>query len=228
MWRDDSEMFATMRSKLFTAVVGDVLDAGCYLHQFLPQGIQPLRDDMIVVGRALPVLEEDIVDPDLARAAARAGKPCARMLQALDDLKENEVYTCTGASLTYATWGELMSIRALRLGCAGAVLNACSRDSRGILQLNFPTFSRGRYAQDQRPRGHVVDFRAKIHIGNVEVSPGDIVFGDLDGVVIIPRSIEQDVLREALDRVSREHLLQTAFEKDGMSAVDAVAKYGVM
>lgn len=228
MWRDDNEMFATMRSKLFTAVVGDVLDAGCHLHQFLPQGIQPLRDDMIVVGRAFPVLEEDIVDPDMARAAARAGKPFGHMLEALDDVKENEVYTCTGASLTYATWGELMSVRARRLGCAGVVLNACSRDTRGILQLNFPTFSRGRYAQDQRPRGHVVDFRTTIQIGNVEVSPGDIVFGDLDGVVVIPRSIEDDVLREALDRVGREHLMRTAFEKEGLSAVDAVAKYGVM
>lgn len=228
MWRNDNEMFATMRSKLFTAVVGDVLDAGCHLHQFLPQGIQPLRDDMIVAGRALPVLEEDIVDPDIARAAALAGKPCARMLEALDDLKENEVYICTGASLTYATWGEMMSIRALQLGCAGAVLNACSRDSRGILQLNFPTFSRGRYAQDQRPRGQVVDFRATIHIGDVEVTPGDIVFGDLDGVVVIPRCIEQDVLRQALDRAGREHLLRTALEKDRMSAVDAVAKHGVM
>jgi regulator of RNase E activity RraA len=228
MWRDDTEMFATIRGKLFTAVVGDVLDARCYLHQFLPQGIQPLRDDMIVVGRALPVLEEDIVDPDIGRAAARAGKPFGLMLEALDDLKRNEVYICTGASLTYATWGELMSVRARQLGCAGAVLNGCSRDTRGILQLNFPTFSRGRYAQDQRPRGQVVDFRTTIHIENVEVSPGDIVFGDLDGVVVIPRSIEQDVLREALDKASREHLLRTALETDGVSAVEAVAKYGVM
>ena len=217
-----------MRGKLFTAVVGDVLDARNYLHQFLPPGIQPLREDMIVAGRAFPVLEEDIVDADIAGAAARAGRPFGRMLEALDDLKTNEVYICTGASLTYATWGELMSIRALQLGCAGAVLDGYSRDTRGILELNFPTFSRGRYAQDQRPRGQVVDFRTGIHIGKVAVSPGDLVFGDLDGVLIIPRSIEQDVLGEALDKVSREHLLRTALERDGISAVDGVAKYGVM
>ena len=228
MWRDDTEMFQTMRDKLFTAVVGDVLDAAGCFHQFLPPGIQPLRDDMIVAGRALPVLEEDIADAEISSAAARARKPFGRMLEALDDLKSNEVYVCSGASLTYATWGELMSIRARQLGCAGAVLDGYSRDTRGILQLNFPTFSRGRYAQDQRPRGQVVDFRLSIHIGKVAVSPGDIVFGDLDGVLIIPRSIEKKVLREALDRVSREHLLRNAFERDGISAVDGAAKFGVM
>lgn len=228
MWRDDAELFAMMRRDLFTAVAGDVLDSMSHFHQFLPPGIQPLREDMVVVGRAMPVLEEDIVDEDIARAAARAGKPFGRMLEALDDLKNNEVYVCTGGSPTYATWGELMSVRAKQLGSAGAVLNGFSRDTRGILRLNFPTFSCGRYAQDQRPRGQVVDFRTTVRIGDVTVSPGDIVFGDLDGVLIIPRAIERDVLLQAIERVNREHLVQTAFERDRISALEAVATYGVL
>jgi regulator of RNase E activity RraA len=200
---------------------------GCF-HQFLPQQIQPLREDMVVLGRAMPVLQQDFEDEDTALEASKASKPFGLMLDALDDLKRNEVYLATGASPTYALWGELMSTRARQLGAAGAVLDGYSRDTHGILKLGFPTFSSGRYAQDQRPRGRVVDYRTRVEIGQTVISPGDIVFGDLDGVLVIPQSIERDVLRTALERVSREDLVRTAFVRDNMSAVDAVAKFGVM
>lgn len=220
MWRDDSELFTLMREKLFTAVVGDILDELGFVHQFLPQAIQPLRDDMIVAGRAMPVLERDL--------AAPASKPFGVMLEALDDLKPNEVYLASGGSPTYAMWGELMSTRARKLGAAGAVVNGCSRDTHGILAMNFPVFSTGRYAQDQRGRGHVVDFRVPLDIGAVHVEPGDIVFGDIDGVIVVPRRAEEDVLRRALEKVSKENQVRTAIERDGMSTVDAFASFGVM
>jgi len=228
MWNDDDELFAKVRSCLFPAVVGDVLDTMGYFHQFLPPAVQPLRDDMVVLGRAMPVLEEDLGDEDTRCNSAESRRPFGLMLDALDDLKKNEVYICTGSSPTYATWGELMTTRARHLGAAGAVLNGYSRDTPGILKLDFPTFSLGRFAQDQRPRGQVVGFRTAIEIGKTTVSPGDLVFGDLDGVVIVPRAVEGDVLRQALDRVSREDLVRKAFEKGGMSAAEASTKYGVI
>src|SRR6476646_7714902 len=154
-WNDDSELFELARRSLFTAVVGDLMDTLGLRRQFLPPQIQPLAPEMVVIGRAMPVLEADMGDTPPA-------KPFGLMLDALDDLKANEIYVCTGASPTYALWGELMSMRALRLGAAGAVLDGCSRDTRGILKLGFPTFSSGRYAQDQAPRGHVTDFRIPI------------------------------------------------------------------
>jgi regulator of RNase E activity RraA len=171
----------------------------------------------------MPVLEEDLTgeDPDAAQERNI-------MLEALDDLKKNEVYVCTGASPAYALWGELMSTRARQLGAAGAVLNGYSRDTRGIVRIGFPTFSTGRFAQDQRHRGHVVGYRTKVEIGGTVVAPGDIVFGDLDGVLVIPRDIEAEVLRTAMERVSQEDLVRAAFERDNMSASDAAAKYGVM
>lgn len=226
-WTDDEELFAAIRGSLFPAVVGDVMDTMGYIHQFLPPEIQPLRDDMIVLGRAMPVLEEDITQEE-SRGAAEAKRPFGKMLEALDDLKTNEVYLCTGGSRTYAAWGELMSTRARQLGAAGAVLNGYSRDTRGILKLGFPTFSIGRFAQDQRPRGQVVGYRTKVKIGKTSVDPGDLVFGDLDGVLVIPQAIERDVLRMAMEKVEREELVRMAFERDNMSASDAVDKFGVM
>ncbi len=221
LWTNDSELFPLMQQKLFTAVVGDILDEMGLLHQFLPREIAPLRADMVVTGRAMTVLEQDISETD-------PGKPFGLMLEALDDLKPNEVYLATGGSPTYAMWGELMSARAIHLGAAGAVLNGCSRDTRGILDLHFPTFSLGSYAQDQRPRGQVVDFRSDIKIGAVGVHSGDIIFGDVDGVLVIPRLVEAEVLTRALEKVEKEDRVRTAIERDGMSAVAALAKFGVM
>lgn len=222
MWLSDSELFTLMRERLFTAVVGDILDELGFYHQFLPACVCPLHDDMVVTGRAMPVLESDLPE------GRRAAKPFGLMLEALDDLKRDEVYIATGsAEASYAMWGELMSTRARILGAAGAVLNGPSRDTRAILAMNFPVFSRGRYAQDQRTRGEVVDFRVPLKIENVRVSPGDIVFGDIDGVLVIPRTAERDVLNRALEKASKENTVRTAIA-NGMSTVEAFARHGVM
>jgi regulator of RNase E activity RraA len=154
-------------------------------------------------------------------------KPFGLMLEALDDLKEDEVYICTGSSPTYALWGELMSTRAQILGSAGAVVNGYSRDTKGILELNFPTFSYGRYAQDQAPRGKVIDFRCKIEMNGVTINDGDIVVGDIDGVCIVPKEIEKEIIEGALEKARGEKTVANAI-KGGMSAQDSWNKYGIM
>ena len=227
-WTSDQELFDLARRELFTAVVGDVMDRQGLLHQFLPAAIQPLRDDMIVIGRAMPVLEADVfADVRHSELNPLLAQPFGLMLRALDDLKPLEVYVCTGGSLRYAQWGELMSTRALKLGAAGAVLDGYSRDTHGILSLNFPTFSRGRYAQDQGPRGKVVDFRTPVEIDGVLVRPDDVIFGDIDGVVVVPTEAVEAVFQAALEKVRGEHLVRQAIE-NGMSASDAFAFFGIL
>jgi len=226
LYQNDRELFELMKRELFTAVVGDVLDTGGLQYQFLPPPIRPLREDMIIAGRAMPVLEADCC----GNVVAGQGKaePFGIMMEALDDLKAGEVYICTGSSPRYALWGELMSTRAMKLGAAGAVLDGYSRDTRGIYRLNFPTFSWGRYAQDQGPRGRVIDFRCAIEFDNgVRVQPGDIVFGDLDGVVVVPREHEKDIMHKAMEKALGENKVKKAIE-DGMSAREAWNTYGIL
>ena len=176
---DDSELFSLCRKELFTAVVGDIMDMMGHRHQFLPPQIQPLREDMVAVGRAMPVLEaDDDGGEGPGRANPLLNQPFGLMLRALDDLRENEIYICTGSSPTYALWGELMSMAATNRGAVGAVVNGYSRDTRGILAQNFPCFSYGRHAQDQRARGKVMDFRCEIEMDGVRICPGDIVYFD--------------------------------------------------
>jgi regulator of RNase E activity RraA len=227
-WGSDEELFETLRRDLFTAVVGDVMDTMGLLRQFLPPQIKPLRNDMVLTGRAMTVLEADVfVESHDPSGTDFVSEPFGLMFRALDDLKAQEVYICTGASPRYALWGELMSMRAINLGATGAVLDGYHRDTSGILQLGFPTFSYGGYAQDQAPRGKVIDFRVALEIGGVKVMAGDIVFGDLDGVCVIPRAAEEEVLSRSLEKVQKENLVVRAIE-EGMSAQEAFKKFGVM
>jgi len=216
-----------IRDELYTAVIGDIMDKMGYYHQFLPPEIRPLQDDMFVAGRAMTVLEADCFEEISSGANPVLSKPFGLMLEALDDLKENEVYVCTGSSPSYALWGELMSTRAMQLKAAGAVVDGYSRDTKGILSLGFPTFSYGRYAQDQAPRGKIIDFRVPVEIRGVRVEPGDIIVGDIDGVCVVPKAIEREVIGGALQKARGEKTVQKAIQQ-GMTAVEAFRKYGIM
>jgi len=209
---DDAQLFTSIRERLFTAVIGDVMDSEGLTRQFLPPAIRALAPDMVVVGRAMPVLEADCC----GEVIGHTGKADAfgLMFRALDELKPNEVYVCTGASLRYALWGGLMSTRARALGCAGAVLDGFHRDTREIRQLGFPVFSQGSYAQDQRLRGRVVDFRCAIEFENgAQVRPGDVIVGDIDGVLVIPGDHVEAIVRLALAKVEGEAKVRGMIER---------------
>lgn len=215
----DAELFATIRKKLYTAVVGDVLDHMGHRTHFLPPDIRPLRADMVVAGRAAPVLVGDAPGtPD-----DRFGK----LLQALDALREHDVYITNGGQTPYSLWGELLSTRAAHLKAAGAVMNGYCRDEAGILELDFPVFCWGSYALDISFRGKVLDYGVPTVVGDVPVAPGDVVFGDRDGVLVVPARLADEVFEKALEKVHGENMVRDAFRK-GMSAVEAFEKFGVM
>ncbi len=222
LWKGDDELFALAKRELFTAVVGDVMDGLGLLHQFLPPRIRPLHAGMALIGRAMPVLAGD-----LTADAGNREKPFGLMLEALDDLGRNEVYVNTGASPRCALWGELMSTRAAKLGAAGAVLDGYVRDTNAILDIGFPTFSWGSYAQDIAPRARVLDFRVGLEIEGVAIRPGDILFGDIDGVLCVPSVAAEEVFARAVEKARGEKKVRTAL-LEGASAVAAFEKYGIM
>lgn len=228
VWNSDDELIEIIGRELFTCVVGDVMDKMGLQHQFLPPQIQPLGRDMVVIGRAMPVISVDVFAERIAGTAnALMDKPFGLMLEALDDLRQNEIYVNTGSSPRNALWGELMSTRARRLGSRGAVLNGYIRDTKAILNMGFPTFGFGSYGQDSAPRFKVVDFRIPVEMGAVRIRPGDILFGDVDGVLSVPMEAETEVFTRALEKARGEKLVRKAIE-GGSSAVDAFAKYGIM
>ncbi len=228
LWKDDKELFDIAKKELFVALVGDILDKLGLQYQFLPPTIKPLRDDFVVIGRAMPVLEADVFE-ETAEVTNNPmmKKPFGIMFEALDSLQENEVYICSGSSPRYALWGGLMSTRAIKLKASGAVLHGWSRDTNEILNLDFPTFSYGGYAQDQGPRGKVIDYRVPIEIEGVRIHPGDIIYGDRDGVLVVPKSVVTEAFTGAIEKARGEQLVKKALES-GMSTVDAFNKFGIM
>ena len=226
-YNNDNELFSLLETKLFPAVVGDVLDKMGYLHQFLPAKIQPLDEAMVLVGRAMPVLEADIYDLDKETNNPLAGKPFGLMLEALDTLKPGDIYVAAGGSLNYAMWGALMSTRAKTLGAKGALVNGYIRDSKDIKSLDFPAFGRGKYAQDQGPRGQVIDYNVTVEIAGIRIEPGALLFGDCEGVLVIPVEAEKEIIAKSLEKATKENTVEAAI-KNGMSAVDAFKTYEVM
>lgn len=218
LWRDEDEMLALVRDQLYTPVVGDILDAMGYAHQFLPAAIHPLRDDMKVAGRACTVLECDVFEAQK--------KPFGLLTESLDQLRRNDVYVATGAHNS-ALWGELLTATARVRGAAGAVLDGYTRDTPQVLAQNFPVFASARWAQDSSIRTSVVDFRCTIEIGGVVIHDGDLVFGDMDGVLIVPQQAAQECIARALEKAAGEKLVRRAIE-GGMSATQAFAKFGIL
>jgi len=137
------------------------------------------------------------------------------------------LYVATGCAPQFALWGGLMTTRAMHRKAAGAVLDGYSRDTPEVLQSGLPVFSYGGYAQDQGPRGKVIDWRVSVEINGVRVKPGDVVFGDLDGVLVIPREAEEEAIRRALEKASTENQVKLAIQR-GMSTVEAFRTFGVM
>jgi 4-hydroxy-4-methyl-2-oxoglutarate aldolase len=218
-WKNDAELFALVQAELYTPVVGDVLDSSGRYHQFLPAAVQPIRETMKVVGRAMPVLMIDVHGPQK--------KPFGLLTEALDDLREGEVYLASGGGMRCAYWGELLTATSRVRGAVGAVVDGYHRDTPQVLAQNWPVFSRGRFAQDSAVRTQVANFRCPIEIDGTWIEPGDLVFGDMDGVVIVPRALEVEIITQALKKARGEKVVRRAIE-EGMSATAAFKKFGIL
>lgn len=218
-WQDDSELFALISSTLYTAVLGDILDTLNLYHQFLPPAVQPLRQQMRLVGRAMPVL--------IVAVHGVQPRPFGKMTDALDQLQPGEIYLATGGAMNCAAWGEIMTATAKKRGAAGAVLDGYHRDTLKVLEQNWPVFSRGAYAQDAGVRSIVEDYRCTVEIGRVVIKPGDLVIGDVDGVVTVPREVETEVIARALAKARGEKVVRAEIE-DGLSSTAAFEKHGIL
>jgi len=208
-----------MEDTLYSPVVGDILDLLGLFHQFLPQPIQPILTTMRIAGRAMPV--------QIADAWGKQEFPFGRVTEALDQIQPHEIYVVTGGSMNCAAWGEIMTATAKTRGGAGAIVDGFHRDTPRVLEQNWPVFSRGRFAQDAGVRSKVADFRCPVEIGGVFINPGDLVFGDLDGVVVVPQAVEKEVVTRAVEKARAEKVVRKDIEA-GLSSTEAFRKYGIL
>lgn len=216
----EQEMFDTMRNKLNAAVISDMLDRLGAREQAMRADIRPVYPGAVVVGRAYPVLSTDVFEI--------SDDPYRGEIEAVDSLKPNSVIViCTNHSTRTCIWGELLSTAARARGARGAVIDGYTRDVAQITAMGFSTFATGMKIIDSAGRSMVIAHGCPVSCGDVLVNPGDIVFGDIDGVVVIPKDLEEKVIPLALEKVGKENLVRNELLKGAMLR-DAYAKYGVL
>jgi regulator of RNase E activity RraA len=147
---------------------------------------------------------------------------------AMDSLQPGEIAVmAAGGSEQIATLGELMSTAALKRGATGAVTDGLIRDVRRIRELRFPVFSAGYRPVDSKGRGMVTEHQVPVEISGVRIEPGDLIMGDVDGVVVVPRAVERHVLEIAWEKASAENNTREELER-GVLLREVYAKYGVL
>jgi 4-hydroxy-4-methyl-2-oxoglutarate aldolase len=217
-----ADLFSWIRENLYVAAVCDILDGLKYTKQAMHQRLRPLDgENCTIVGRARTFrwMETDyVVEED----------PYGLEIDAMDSLKSGDVAVhSTDASLTNAPWGELMSTLAKRNGATGCICDGLIRDCKKIIQIGFPVFHAGIRPVDSKGRGRVMAYDVPVRCGDVLVHPGDLIFADFDGVVVIPQQIEEKVIRLAAEKVGKENDSRRELLK-GRTLRDVFNEYGVL
>ncbi len=216
----DTDLSELVKDKLYTAVVADALDQIGIRNQAMREYLRPVCQCRAFFGWARTIACCDVyhVPPE----------PYALEIEALDSILPGEVVVVsTQQSKRNAPWGELLSTAARARGAHGAVVDGLVRDVRKIEELGFPVMAAGIKPVDSIGRGIVTAYNVPVECGEVLVNPGDFVFADLDGVVVIPRANVNEVLHLALDKATRENSSRAEL-MNGAYLRDVYQKYGVL
>jgi regulator of RNase E activity RraA len=208
--------------QLFSAVLSDALDAVGVTTQAMSPAIRPLDETLKMCGRARTgiYMEMAYVDP--------TANPYELEIAIVDDLKPGDVLMLAcGGSSRIAPWGGLLSTATHARGAAGCVTDGLVRDILEIRSLGLPVFHGGIGPLDSKGRGQIQAVDVPVRCGGVRVAPGDLVFGDADGVVVVPQAVEAAVLKAAFDKIHGEHHSMSEL-RAGSYLRDVYAKYGVL
>jgi len=209
-----------MREKLYSAVVCDALDKLGYRNQSPRGSIRPLTTNGVLVGRCKTTLWAEMAHEDPL--------PYELELKAVDTCQADEVIiAAAGGSMRSGLWGELLSTAAMRSGCVGAIIDGAVRDVLKMSKMGFAVFARGTCVYDSRDRNRVIDVDVPVEIAGVRFSPGDLVIADGDGIVVVPRGVEEEAINAAWEKANAENVVREAIA-GGMSAGEAFRKYGVL
>jgi len=209
-----------MREALYSAVVCDALDALGYRHQSPRVALRPWTTSGLLVGCCKTTLWVDMAHED--------PRPYELELQAVDACQPDDVLIAAAAgSQRSGIWGELLTTAARNTGCVGAIVDGAIRDVTKIRAMNFPVFARGTSLYDSLHRQRVVDVDVSVEIDGVAFHPGELVFADEDGVVVVPKAVEQEAIHRAWEKVHAENAVRDAI-RGGIKATAAFEKYGVL
>jgi 4-hydroxy-4-methyl-2-oxoglutarate aldolase len=213
---------AGLRAHFFTALLSDCLDQAGYRDQAMPFHIRPLDESLVMVGRARTAVFMEVwhIEDGI--------NPYELEMDLIDGLKPDEVpvFAC-GNSGRVAPWGELLTTAALSRGAAGVVMDGCVRDVKAIRKAGFPVFHGGIAPLDTKGRARVMAIDVPIACAGVRVCTGDLVFGDADGLVVVPQAVEAQVLALAAEKLRGE---RTTLEelRQGATLREVFSRHGIL
>jgi regulator of RNase E activity RraA len=213
---------AALKDQLFAALLSDCLDQCGYMKQALPSFIRPLDDAGVMVGRARTASFMEVYH------VPEGSNPYELEIALIDSLQPNDipVFACSNPA-RIAPWGELLSTASKVRGAAGALMDGCVRDIKAIRAMSFPVFHAGIAPLDSKGRGKIMAIDVPIECAGVPVQTGDLVFGDADGVVVVPQTVEDEVLRLAFEKVKGERNTLADLQRgDALGVV--FARYGIL
>ncbi len=203
--------------RLYSGAINDVLREHNLLDQALPHAIRPLRDDMVVAGEAFTVK---------GTPSLEVGDDMRLRGKMLDSIPKNSVVVWdTTADIKSAQWGEVITITAKRRGCRGAVVDGGVRDTRQVLREEFPLWVRYHTSSAMMGRFQITGWDIPVEIGGIKIFPGDIIFADIDGALVVPRKMAYEVLTRSEEVVGGEKQIKQ-WVKDGVSVDDVIDRGG--
>ena len=211
-----------IRARLFASVLSDCLDQCGLMHQALPARIRPLDEGGVMVGRARTAAFMEVYE------VPEGSNPYELEIALIDSLTPGQipVFACSNPARV-APWGELLSTASRVRGAAGALMDGCVRDIKPIKAMGFPVFHGGIAPLDSKGRGKIMAIDVPIECAGVPVRPGDLIFGDADGVVVIPQDAEARVLALAFEKVNGERNTLRDLQR-GDRLADVFARYGIL
>lgn len=218
--RADQDLCTLAEEKLYTAVVSDALDQVGARNQAMREYLRPVYPCKAFCGWARTIACSDVyhIPPD----------PYAMEIEAIDSILPGEVVVVsTQQSKRNAPWGELLSTAAKARGARGAVIDGLVRDVQKIEELGFPVLAAGIKPVDSMGRGIVTGYNVPVECGEVLVNPGDFVLADVDGIVVVPKALVEEVVNLALSKASREDSSRAEL-MGGAYLRDVYRKYGVL
>ncbi|HZH07790.1 MAG TPA: RraA family protein [Lautropia sp.] len=218
----DAVVTSIRQHRIPTAVLSDTLDSMGLRHQAMQPHIRPLDLSLDMAGRARTGLYMPVYH------VAEGLNPYELEIQLIDDLKPDEVVVLAcGDSGRIAPWGELLTTACIARKAVGCVTDGLVRDVRQISEVRFPVFHGGIGPLDSKGRGRVMEIEVPVMCAGVLVRPQDVVVGDADGVVVIPRDAEEQVLARALDKVTGENNTRDAL-RQGESLASVFQRFGIL
>lgn len=218
----DAAIIAEARARLYTGVISDVLDGLGDMHHAMGPGIRPLDDTLVLFGRVRTALYAPVYHVDAG------SNPYELEIALVDSLGSDDVavMACPPGH-RIGPWGELLTTAARARGAAGCVTDGLVRDVRLIREMRFPVFAGGIGPLDSKGRGVVAAIDVPVECGGVSAQPGDWLFGDVDGVVIIPARLAERTIVGALEKVVAENAVRAELAAGERLAV-VFARHGIL